>query len=110
MDGETYAMENRPRGKARKLFRRPQARAAAQETEERNGLLHSNRSGSRPIRQAFGLIIPRARDRWFKSNPRNQPSAYTEKVTRSILFWIGSQQVPLPRSYILASCVCLTWL
>src|SRR5271168_2261741 len=75
MDGSTCAVGDRARGTARKLLVRPQESAAPQEAKGRDGLLHSHGPRAGPIyqaAQALGLIIPRARDRWFKSNPRNQ--------------------------------------
>src|SRR5271170_8322043 len=41
--------------------------------------------------------------------PRNQPSADTKQVTRSIHFWLCSQQAPFPFSGTFASSSAQSW-
>jgi hypothetical protein len=43
------------------------------------------------------------------ANPRNQPSAYTEKVPRSIRFKRVFKKIPVPDSYVVTPIVRFLW-
>jgi len=72
MDRATCSVGMRAPGTLRELLGCAQARVASEKAKERDGFLHAHGSRSRPFCQtvrALGLLIPRGRDRWFKSNP-----------------------------------------
>jgi len=79
----------------KRLRRGAKARVAVKEAEGRRWILQSHRVGSREILrvgETVGLIIPHARDRWFKSNPRNQSEMLKAGTQDSGLFFSANYE------------------